>query len=81
MNFVVKVLHLAIEKYTTKKHKKRGGAPSRCYISLDLRNMFNEMSRDAIFEIVSSKFPFLLPLDTLLYAKPGTIFFCMTDGK
>ena len=56
-------------------------APSRCYISLDLKNMFNEVSRNKIFEIVEAKFPELLPLIALLYKNPGTVFYRMIDGS
>ena len=79
MDFVIKSAQLSVEKYMTTP-LKRNEAPSRCFISLDLKNMFNEVSREKIFEIISDKYPELLPLVTLLYKNPGDVFFKMGDG-
>ena len=80
MDFVIKASQLAVEKYITTPQQS-GQAPSRCYISLELKNMFNEISRDKILQVVRDKFPEMLPLVTLLYADPGTVFFRMADGS
>ncbi|KAL7523745.1 hypothetical protein ACHAXR_000310, partial [Thalassiosira sp. AJA248-18] len=79
MDFIVKSSQLAVEKYITTPQNK-GRAPSRVFISLDLVNMFNELSRDTVFDIITSKYPELLPLVRMLYAEPGTVFFRMADG-
>mgnify|MGYP007103437133 CR=1 FL=1 len=42
MDFVVKANQLGVEKYITNK-LKAGDAPSHCFISLDLTNMFNDL--------------------------------------
>ena len=42
--------------------------------------MFNEISRDKIFEIIERKYPELLPLVSVLYGKEGSVFFKMADG-
>ena len=82
MDFVVRASQLAIEKYITEPMAQDlPDAPTRCYISLDLKNMFNEISRNKIFEIVEAKFPELLPFIALLYKNPGTVFYRMTDGS
>ena len=60
MDFVVKSLQLTMEKYITNPQSE-GKAPSRAFISLDLANMFNEISRDYIFNIVTKRYPDLLP--------------------
>ncbi|KAL7524723.1 hypothetical protein ACHAXR_000688, partial [Thalassiosira sp. AJA248-18] len=73
MDFIVKSSQLAVEKYISILQKE-GRAPSRVFISLDL------LSRDTVFEIITSKYPELLPLVRMLYAEPGTVFFRMADG-
>ena len=75
----LKALQLAVEKYITKPQQS-GQAPSRCYISLNLKNMFNEISREKILQVIQAKFPEMLPLVSLLYSDPGTVFFPMADG-
>ena len=42
--------------------------------------MFNEISRDKIFEIIEWKYPELLPSFSVLYGKEGSVFFKMADG-
>ena len=70
---------LVIKIYITEK-EKNGQAPSRCFISLELSNIFNKISRDICFEIIEQKYPKLLPLVSMLYGKEGTVFFKITDG-
>ena len=43
--------------------------------------MFNELSCEKIFEIVEHKYPDLLPLVSMLYREPGSVFFKMDNGK
>jgi hypothetical protein len=42
--------------------------------------MFNEISRDKIFEVVEANFPKILTLTNLLYTNPGQVFFKMANG-
>ena len=42
--------------------------------------MFNEISRDKIFEIIERKYTELLPLVSVLYGKEGSVFLKMADG-
>ena len=79
MDFVVKASQLAIEKYITLP-QLHGLAPSRCFVSLDLTNMFNSVSREKLFQIIRRKYPELLPLVNMLYKNDGTVFFRMHDG-
>ncbi|KAL7533492.1 hypothetical protein ACHAXR_005267, partial [Thalassiosira sp. AJA248-18] len=79
MDFIVKASQLATERYITGP-QQRGEAPTRCFVSLDLVNMFNEVSREVVFDIIRDKFPHVLPLVDLLYCGPGTVFFKMADG-
>ena len=43
--------------------------------------MFNELSREKIFELVQAKYPELFPLVSMLYRNPGSIFCKMGDGQ
>ncbi|KAL7531480.1 hypothetical protein ACHAXR_004065, partial [Thalassiosira sp. AJA248-18] len=79
MDFIVKASQLATERYITGP-QCRGEAPTRSFVSLDLVNMFNEVSREVMFYIIRVKFPHVLPLVVLLYRDPGTVFFKMADG-
>ena len=65
MDFVTKASQLSVEKYTMAQ-KKMDPVPSCCFISLDLVNMFNEISWDQVFEIIEAKYPKLLPLVSVL---------------
>ena len=78
MNFVIKASQLSVEKHITLP-QKAGHAPSRCFVSLDLKNMFNEISWDKIFEVVEENFPKILPLPNFLYTNLDQGFF--QDGK
>ena len=79
MDFIIKASQLSVEKHITLP-MKAGHAPSCCFVSLDLKNMLNEISRDKIFEVVEARFPEILPLTKLLYTNPGQVFFKMVNG-
>lgn len=80
MDFVVKASQLSVDKYITSK-QKQGDAPSRCFVSLDLKNMFSELSREKIFELVQANYSELFPLVSMLYRKPGSVFCKMNDSQ
>ena len=73
MDFVIKASQLLVEKHITLP-QKADLAPLCCFVSLDLKNMFNEISQDKMFEVVGVKFPQILPLPKLLYTNPGKSF-------
>ena len=80
MDFVIKASQLSVEKYiTSKQHKDE--VSLRCFVSLDLKNMFNEVSRNTIFGIITSKYPELLLLVFMLYKEPGYVFYKVADGN
>jgi hypothetical protein len=58
MDFVIKASQFSVKKHITLP-QKAGHAPSRCFVSLDLKNMFNEILWDKIFkvEVVETNFP------------------------
>jgi hypothetical protein len=51
MDFVVKAIQLQVDRFISQP-QLRGDSPSRVLVSLDLKNMFNEISRESIFEII-----------------------------
>ena len=70
MDFVTKSARLSVEQYITLE-QRLGRAPTRCFILLDLKNMFNEMSREVIVEVIVSEFPKLLPLCVCVCLRSG----------
>jgi hypothetical protein len=80
MDFVVKATQLQVDRFITQP-QLRGDSPSRCLVSLDLKNMFNEISREKIFEIITAHFPELLPLTSMLYNETGEVWLRMADGS
>jgi hypothetical protein len=80
MDFVVKATQLQVDRFITQP-QLRGTSPSRCLVSLNLKNMFNEISREKIFEIIAEHFPELLPLTSMLYNETGEVWLRMADGS
>ena len=56
MDFVIKSMQLATEKYI-KLPQARGRAPTRAAVFLDLKNMFNLVSRDKLLKIIQHRYP------------------------
>jgi len=54
--------------------------PSRCFISLDLVNMFNRMSRRECRQILEMHIPSLLPLFDATYGGTNTVWYQTPDG-
>jgi hypothetical protein len=73
MDFIVKAIQLQVDRFITQP-QLLGDSPTRCLISLDLRNMFNEISRDDILDIIAIAFPEFLPLATMLYNECGDVW-------
>ncbi|KAL7532099.1 hypothetical protein ACHAWF_004011 [Thalassiosira exigua] len=80
MDLIVRCAQLKVERHIT-LCQERGEAPTRAFVSLDIANMFNCVSRKEIFRIVRRELPELLPLVDLLYGQPGKVFFKMIDGR
>ncbi|KAL7523057.1 hypothetical protein ACHAXR_000534, partial [Thalassiosira sp. AJA248-18] len=57
-----------------------GLLPSRALVSLDIRNMFNAISRHKLRDIVREEFPCLQSFVDSLYATPGKSCVKMSDG-
>ena len=77
---IVKTLQLAVDKYIIDK-ENNNELPSRCLVSLDIRNMFNAISRERLREVIAEKFPSLEPFADLIYDGAGETFVKLEDGS
>ena len=80
MDFAIKATALQIERYIQIPQAK-GELPSRAAIFIDLRNMFNMVSREKLLSIIAEKIPELLPIATLFYGNSGTVNLRWDDGS
>ncbi|KAL7529651.1 hypothetical protein ACHAXR_003079, partial [Thalassiosira sp. AJA248-18] len=79
IDFVTTTLRLGVEKYISNQ-TDIGLLPSRALVSLDIRNMFNAISRHKLREIVRDEFLCLQSFINSLYATPGKSCVKMSDG-
>ena len=79
MDFIVTSTQLGVDKFITEP-LNRSELPSRIAILLDLRNMFNKVSREVFMEELERDFPELVPLANLFYEEAGTVHFRWEDG-
>ncbi len=79
IDFVTSSLRLGVEKYM-KNQESVGLLPTRALVSLDIRNMFNAISRHKLREIVAEEFPRLQPFVDSLYEKEGQSCVKLDDG-
>ena len=80
VDFITTTLRLAIEEYMVKP-EARTGFPSRSLISLDIKNMFNAISREKARQIVSRDFPELEGFVDCLYQDSGRQCIRLADGS
>ena len=81
-NFVYHTINNEIDKYITQDCKDfQQNPPTRCLISLDIRNMFNEISRERAIEIISTHFPHLTHTVNLLLSDPTTCWYLTPSGE
>ena len=78
-DFIIKAIQLGVEKYTINPQAK-GEMPMRVLIALDPTNMFNKFSQEKLLQIITSRYPDLLPLATLLYGSTNNVHFKWVDG-
>ena len=55
--------------------------PSRCLISLNIRNMFNEISRERALDIIGTHFPQLSQLAHILLSEPTACWYMTPNGE
>ena len=67
--------------FRSKKDLREGNLPSRCLVSLDMKNMFNNMSRIVCRAILFEHFPHLVPLFDSIYKRANKVFIRNLDGS
>ncbi|KAL7546780.1 hypothetical protein ACHAWF_010127 [Thalassiosira exigua] len=72
-NFVIKVTQLAAERYI-ELPELRGDCPSRGIMYFDFENMFNEMSREEVMDILREEYPELVAFCSLLYGDGTSVY-------
>ena len=80
IDFITSTVRLAVEKYITNQ-TELGLLPTRALVSLDIRNMFNAISRHKLREIVREEFPRLTAFVDCLYEEQGKSIVKMDDGE
>ena len=68
-----------MDKFIHRKEAKNK-LPTRALVSLDIKNMFNEISRQKLREIIGKRYPGLESFADLLYEEDGHTGVKMSDG-
>ena len=80
IDFITSTIRIGVEKYISNL-TDAGLLPSRALVSLDIRNMFNAISRHKLREIVREEFPSLEAFVDCLYEDQGSTVVKMEDGS
>jgi hypothetical protein len=80
IDLVIKSVQLAVDQYIIEP-ENNGNLPLRALVSLDIRNMFNAVSRERLREIISEKFPTLEAYSDLIYDGNGETFVRLENGQ
>jgi hypothetical protein len=76
---IIKTLQLAVDKYIVEQ-EKNNDLPTRSLVSLDIKNMFNAVSRECLRELISQHFPTLEAFADVIYEEPGETY-VRVNGK
>ena len=79
MHFVCSAIQQACETYISIPQSQHR-SPSRCIISLDIRNMFNAVSRQRLREIIRKHFPLLTTFIEFIYGHDFDMYLRDADG-
>ena len=74
MDFIIKAMQLSIE-HSIITPQDNDQLPTRAALFIDLTNMFNQVSREELFNIIHTHFPELTPLTTLIYDSPSHVHY------
>jgi hypothetical protein len=77
---IIKTLQLAVDKYIIEQ-EKNNDLPTRSLVSLDIKNMFNAVSRERLRELVSQHFPTLEAFADVIYEEPGETYVRLENGE
>ena len=80
MDFAIKATALQVERYI-QQPQTRGELPSRVAIFIDLKNMFNLISREKLMSIIAERFPEMLQIAQLFYGDSGRVNLRWDDGS
>ena len=81
-NFVYHTISNEIDKYITRSQgDTKTNPPTRCLVSLDIQNMFNEIPRERALDIINKHFPNISNLANLLLSEPTTCLYQDPDGE
>ena len=81
-NFIYHTIRCEIEKYVRRTPAEIAhNPPTRCVVSLDISNMFNEISREKAMDIITKHFPHLKEYTNLLIGEPTQCWYLQPDGK
>jgi hypothetical protein len=74
MDFIIKSMQLSIERHIITPQNNLQ-LPTRAALFMDLTNMFNQVSREELFDIIQTSFPELIPLTNLIYDTPASVHY------
>ena len=80
IDMITNTVRLGVDKFI-KMEEQNNQLPTRALVSLDIRNMFNEISRQKLREIIEKKYPELQSFADLLYEQNGKTGVKMADGS
>ena len=80
IDVITNTIRLGVEKFIQQPEMKNM-LPSRALVSLDIRNMFNAISRQKLREVMMTEFPELEAFADLLYEKEGRTAVKLVDGS
>jgi len=79
VDIITNTIRMGVEKYISTP-EENFDLPSRALVSIDIRNMFNAVSREKLREIIRDHFPILEDFADLLYDDFGRICAKQEDG-
>ena len=80
VNVVIKTIQLAVDQCIIEP-EENGDLPSLSLVSLDIKIMFNVVSRERLREIIAEKFPTLEAYADLICDGPDETFVRLEDGE
>jgi hypothetical protein len=79
MDMIISTMRICVDKYIAQL-EANGQLTSRVLLSLDIKNMFNAISRQKLREIVAIDFSELEPFVNMLYTEEGQTMVKLEDG-
>ncbi|MGH7955270.1 MAG: hypothetical protein ACREOZ_04845, partial [Gloeomargaritales cyanobacterium] len=82
LDFVYLATSKLVEKYVSSSEgEMKDNPPSRALVQLDLKNMFNSVSRKKTRQLIRLRFPHFLGLFDLMHKIPAKIWFQLPEGE